>query len=145
MLKLTSIRSLAFLLTLLFTVCNANAGDLVLITQRDSDLDISSNHLKRLYFGKISSLPNGRKVTVLVYTKDDNQFQQFTRRYLGRTSQQLRSFWAKQLFTGRGSLPVRVDSPEEMIARVASSDEYVGYIAIEDLREPVKILELRSP
>lgn len=112
----------------------------MLITHRDSNLSVSADHLKRLYFGKISSLPNGRKVTVLVYADDDEQFQQFTRQHLRRTSQQLRSFWAKQLFTGRGNMPIHVNSLEEMLSLVASSEEYVGYIPIEALQESVRVL-----
>ncbi len=128
------------MLAILLGMGVASAEELVLITHRDSDLSVSADHLKRLYFGKISSLPNGRKVTVLVYARDDEQFQEFTRKYLRRTSQQLRSFWAKQLFTGRGNMPTHVESIEEMISLVSSSDEYVGYIPISFLPESVRVL-----
>lgn len=140
MLNNLSIKSSALLLSLLIMIGGASADELVLITHRDSTLSLSADHLKRLYFGKISSLPNGRKVTVLVYADNEEQFQTFTKKYLRRTSQQLRSFWAKQLFTGRGNMPIHVNSEEEMLNLISSSEEYVGYIPIEALQESVRLL-----
>lgn len=140
MIKLIKIVILTLTLQLLLFSSVTYADDLVLITQRNSNISISSDHLKRLYFGKIASLPNGRKVTAVVYAKDEEQFQRFTKMFLGRTSQQLRAFWAKQLFTGKGNLPIRVNSLEEMLERVSSSDEYIGYIPIELLHESVEVL-----
>lgn len=144
MLRLKTIRNLLLASALILCANQSLAEDLLLVTHSDSNISISRDHLKRLFFGKISSLPNGRKVTAVVFTKNELQFQQFTKKYLGRTSQQIRSFWAKQLFTGKGTLPVQVKSMQEMIELVSSSDEYIGYIPADALQAPLQVLDMNS-
>lgn len=97
----------------------------------------------RAAFGmSLQTWPDGRPLTVFVFRDDDAMHQQFCRKILGVLPYTLRRNWDRLLFSGAAQAPIAVNSPEEMLHRVASTPGAIGYIEKEWVNESVSIVEI---
>ena len=86
--------------------------------------------------------PDGRPLTVFVFRDDDTLHQQFCRKVLGVLPYTLRRNWDRLLFSGAAQAPIVVDSPQEMLHRVAATPGAIGYIEKEWVNESVSTVEI---
>lgn len=118
---------LAAVALLLFTpVATALAGDVVVIANQDVAASIDAGALKNIFLGK-STKVDGAKVSFAVL-EGGPAHEAFLSHHVGKSASQFTSFWRKQAFTGKGSLPTAFASPAEMVAWVAGTPGAVGYV-----------------
>lgn len=97
----------------------------------------------RAAFGMtLQAWPDGQPLTVFVFRDDDMLHQQFCRKVLGVLPYTLRRNWDRLLFSGAAQAPIAVDSPQEMLRRVASTPGAIGYIEKEWTNESVSIVQI---
>ena len=99
---------------------------------------LNEEQVRRIYMGKISQLPNGIHATPVIVQQSDEMHARFARTVLNRSTKQLRSYWAKRLFTGKSKPPLAVQSLREMKALVSSNEGYIGYLLLSDTDASVK-------
>ena len=56
---------------------------------------------------------------------------------------QLRSQWDRLVYSGTGQAPTKVNSVEEMLAKVANTPGAIGYLWRTDINENVSILQIK--
>lgn len=101
---------------------------------------LSQADVMRLFTGKIKALP-GAGPAVPVGLKDGSpEKHAFDSQILNKTSNQVRAFWAQQIFTGRGTPPREFDSPQALKAHVAAHPDAIGYLSPADVDAGVKTL-----
>ena len=72
--------------------------------------------------------------------KDGPSHEAFLKMYMGRTDDDLQTYYRALVFTGRGSMPKELDSDAEVVAYVARTRGAIGYVSAETSSEGVKIL-----
>ncbi len=123
----------------------ATAGHLVVIVHPSNPVPgLSENEVMRLWMGKTRSFP-GQSVAEPVSLRDgDGLRQRFETLILNKSPNQVRAYWAQQIFTGRGTPPKELSSPEDVRRFVASNPSAVGYLEPEMVDGSVKVaLEVR--
>lgn len=65
---------------------------------------------------------------------------EFYRRAAGRTLSQVRSDRSRRIFSGAGGPPIELDSPEEVLRRVARTPGAVGYVPRDLLDGSVRVI-----
>ena len=118
----------------------SNDDRVVVVTHPDNQNEITQKDLYRLYFGKLATLPNGQRLVPIVNNGDEDQLKLFASQVLQRSSQQLRSYWARQLFTGKGKPPVRVEDSTALKELIANNPEFVGYLWESEVDASVRVL-----
>lgn len=118
----------------------SNEDRVVVVTHPDNQNEITQKDLYRLYFGKLATLPNGQRLVPIVNNGDEDQLKLFASQVLQRSTQQLRSYWARQLFTGKGKPPVRVDDSTALKELIANNPEFVGYLWESEVDASVRVL-----
>lgn len=92
-------------------------------------------------FLQIRALPGGALMTPLDLPEGEPVRVQFVERVLGKNEQQLRSYWSRIIFTGKGQPPRSVNSAAEVVKMVASTPGFIGYVdAKEVVAGKVKVL-----
>lgn len=104
----------------------AETDSLVVVIHPQNAAFLTAQDVYRLYFGKVSSFPDGSVAVPVIHYNDKDQLQAFSANVLGRSTRQLRSYWARQLFTGKGKPPLEVESVEKMKTLITSNPNYVG-------------------
>lgn len=86
---------------------------------------------------------DGTKIRVFVLPDDDQLHQSFSKEKLNVFPYQLRSIWDRLVFSGTGQAPIKVNSTEEMLTKVASTPGAIGYLRRANINENVKVLEIK--
>lgn len=116
----------AMALLLFAPVASCLAGDVVVIANKDVAASIDAGALKNIFLGKTTRV-GGTKVTFAVL-EDGPAHEAFLSAHVGKSGSQFTSFWRKQAFTGKGSMPAAFASAAEMVAWVAGTPGAVGYV-----------------
>nr|WP_237440540.1 hypothetical protein [Alcanivorax sp. DP30] len=111
----------------------ALAGPVVVVSADSTIGTLSKSQVRQLFNGQLRrvsgvavkplDLPGGGA------TRDD-----FYRQVIGKSAEQMKSYWARMIFTGRGMPPREVSSERELGMLVISDPAFVGYL--EETRVP---------
>jgi len=116
----------------------ANDGKVIANSSVKEDV-ISAAELKSVFLEEKRSLADGIHVEP-VLEKDGPVHQWFLREYLGRTDDDLQTYYRVLVFTGRGSIPKNLGSDAEVVAYVARTKGAIGYVSATTSTEGVKTL-----
>lgn len=94
--------------------------------------------LLHIYEGKISRVEG--TAIVLTTHRSEAIHAAFVETYLGRTPQQVRNYWRKMVFSGRGRLPRSFATEAEVVRFVADTRGAIGYIARSTPHDGVKVV-----
>ena len=128
MIKLLSIAIIS-----LSSIVSAQAA--VVIIGAPSASEISAADAKQIFLGK------GSSALVPFELNESNAVRtEFHSKVTQKSDAQLKAFWSKQVFTGKGNPPATVGSAAAMKSTIASTPNAVGYIDEADLDDSVKVI-----
>ena len=78
-----------------------SADILVVVSEKSSIQNLDKHEVKRIFLNKTRFFSNGQKVQVVESGATDVK-NTFYSRVTQKSKSQLRSYWAKQIFTGKG-------------------------------------------
>jgi TonB family protein len=118
------------------------ASDFKLIANSSLKADtVSAEELKKIFLEESSSLSDGTHVEP-VLESDGPVHRAFLQQCLGRSSDDLQTYYRALVFTGRGSMPKELSSDAGVVAYVARTRGAIGYVSIATSTEGVKTLTL---
>ena len=106
----------------------AAAEELVIVTAQDNVEELRLEDVARIFLGKVTRYPSGEEVVPLDLDPADPSYAEFARKVLRKTPAQLKAYWAKRIFTGKGKPPRAIASSEELLELVSSDKRYLSYI-----------------
>ncbi|GGQ19612.1 phosphate ABC transporter substrate-binding protein [Shewanella litoralis] len=117
----------------LSAIVSANAA--VVVIGNTASGDMSASDAKKAFLGKGDS-------SVVVYELEEGNATRsaFHQAVTGKSDAQLKAFWSKQVFTGKGNPPATVPSAAAMKSAVASNPNAIGYIDEADVDATVKVI-----
>jgi len=59
---------------------------------------------------------------------------------LKKSASQLKAYWSKLLFTGKGTPPKEIGSDAEMVSLVASNPNMIGFVDAAAVNDSVKVV-----
>ena len=89
----------------LLFVLHAAMAEVVVSSPSFSADSLTSVQVKNIFLGKLTSLPDGTKVTVIEHKGGDAVKEEFYDKVVGKAPSQLKAYWAKIIFTGEGFPP----------------------------------------
>ncbi|QYJ87600.1 phosphate ABC transporter substrate-binding protein [Shewanella mesophila] len=97
--------------------------------------DISASEAKKAFLGKGAS-----SATVYELEEGNPARSEFHSKVTGKSDSQLKAFWSKQVFTGKGNPPATLSSASAMKSTIAANPNAIGYIDEADLDDTVKVI-----
>lgn len=88
---------------------------------------LNRNQLRAAYSLRMWVWPDGQPITLFVLEDSNELHREFCREVLGTYPYILRSVWDRVLFSGTGTVPIRVESLKEMEEQVMATPGAVGY------------------
>jgi ABC-type phosphate transport system substrate-binding protein len=132
-------KSLFFLLLSSSSVlCSAEVA--VIVSSNNSNANISAADISKVFLGKSKSFPDGSQAIAI--DQDDNRAarKEFNDKVLGKSSSQLKSYWSRLIFTGKGTPPKQVANDAAVKAAVAGNPAMIGYIDASTVDGTVKVV-----
>ena len=110
------------------------AAELVVVTSPDSAVSsLSETEVRQYFLGENRSL-DGQRVQLLDLPAGHPAREAFYRELTGRSLDQMRSHWARQVFTGGGQPPREASSIHDMKTRAATRGS-LGYLPADEVDE----------
>ena len=132
-------RFFSFLLLLLSVEI---AADIALVTHPENPLttlDIAD--ARRLFLKQTYVFPGGGRAQVATLGRHSELQLEFERNVLNMSSSQLKTYWAKYLFTGQNRPPREFNSEEEIKQWIAVTPGALGYLHVNQVDDSVKVLK----
>ncbi|MDP5211602.1 phosphate ABC transporter substrate-binding protein [Pseudoalteromonas tunicata] len=129
---------LLFFATILFFSAEAFT-DIAVIVHPTNNNVIEVSDLKNLYLGKKRTFPDGTPAITLSLQEGLESNSYFNQTVLEKSDSQLKAYWSKLIFTGKGT-PSKQVSQDELINLVASNPNTIGYIDSSVVTDSVKVV-----
>lgn len=91
--------------------------------------------------GKTKSFSNGRPIILISVSSSEPITDEFNSKVLGKSSSQVKAYWSKILFTGKGTPPQEMDSNNDIIAAISSNPDAIAFIDTSAVTSAVKVIE----
>lgn len=104
--------------------------------------EISSSRLSQILLKKKTTWPDGKRTFPVDLGGRSKVREALSRQIHGRSVASIKSFWQRQIFSGRSVPPPELDSDQEVLAFVQRQPGAVGYISSQTPFDGVKELFL---
>lgn len=120
----------------------ALAGPVVVVSASSSIASLTQGQVRQLFNGQLRKV-SGETVKPLDLPNGSDTRDSFYQQVTGKSAEQMKSYWARMIFTGRGMPPREVSSEREMGMLLGSDPGFVGYL--EETRVPSDLKVVYRP
>jgi ABC-type phosphate transport system substrate-binding protein len=130
-----------FLKNILFLVAMSPfvASAVTVIVHPSNNANLDKNSIKKIFLGKAKSFPGGGQAVAIDLSGGDARGE-FISKVVGKSESQLKAYWSKLIFTGKGQAPKAVSSDAEVIQLVSQNPNLIGYVSDAAVNDTVKII-----
>lgn len=137
--------SLTVILAALCLFVGGARAELVIIGHHGGPDTITPQQVKDIYLNRSSRLPDGQRVVAFQLPAGNSMRDEFNERITERNDAWLKSFWSRQVLTGKGHPPREVSSANSMKSVVSSTLGSIGYLDSTLVDDSVKVLLIPQP
>ena len=116
-----------------------NAQVAVIVNKSVNASSISKSNLLDIYSLTTKNWDNGNKIIVFDQ-KSDNEVKEKFYSFIGKSNSDLKKVWMRAQLTGEGFAPEALNSDQEVLNKVASTPNAIGYINKNSVSSSVKVL-----
>lgn len=109
------------------------------VSAKSAATTLSADQVAQIFAGKASAFADGRKTHLLDLPEGADRSMFYTKS-AGRDSAQMKAYWARIVFTGKGQPPTQVADADAVKKAVAADLNAVGYIDSDKVDSTVKVL-----
>jgi ABC-type phosphate transport system substrate-binding protein len=133
---------LSIALTLGMGRASVRADVVAVVSAKSTVTTLTKAQMTDIFLGKVSRFPNGAQAVPIDQPEGSVARDEFYAKFAGKSAAQIKAFWAKIIFTGRGQPPKEVVDSIEMKKRISESPTAIGYIEEKMLDDSVKVVLL---
>jgi ABC-type phosphate transport system substrate-binding protein len=123
-------------------VNSATADTVVVVSSESTITRLSSLQVTDIFLGKVTRFPGGAPAVPIDQAEGSPGREEFYVSYAGKSSAQIKSYWAKIIFTGRGQPPKAAANSIEVRKLLAANPQAIGYIERSAVDSTVRIVVL---
>lgn len=112
----------------------------VIIVHPGIKIDLSQQDVERIFLGKTKTFPGGATAVPVNRQEGEKIRVAFDHRILGKNESQMKSYWAKLIFTGKAVPLKQLSSDKEVMEFVARHPGAIGYVNTDSTDDSVIVL-----
>jgi ABC-type phosphate transport system substrate-binding protein len=128
----------ALLISMAASIAFADTSVIVSASNANSSLD--KNTVSKIFLGKTKSFPDGSQAVPVDQDEDSAARESFSSTILGKSDSQLKSYWSRLIFTGKGTPPKASGDDASVKALIAKNPNMIGYIDSSAVDASVKVV-----
>ncbi|PQO98713.1 phosphate ABC transporter substrate-binding protein [Massilia phosphatilytica] len=132
-------QALAGLALLSFTHA-ASAEVVVVVSAKNPTSSLTAEQASDLFLGEVATFPSGGQAVPVDQADGAHARDEFYTKAAGKTSAQLKAYWAKVIFTGRGKPPKAAADSATVKQLVADNPNMIGYMDRSAVDASVKVV-----
>lgn len=118
----------------------ASAETAVIVSNNNANTSIDGDVISRMFLGKTSKFPDGGQAVPIDQNDGTPARDAFNDSILGKNSSQLKAYWSRLIFTGKGTPPKQAGDDAAVKALVAANPNMIGYIDSSAVDDSVKVV-----
>ncbi|MCD8523317.1 MAG: phosphate ABC transporter substrate-binding protein [Saccharospirillaceae bacterium] len=126
--------------TTFFVTALANAEVAVIVSASNGNSALDQDTISRVFLGKTSNFPDGSQAIPVDQNEGAASREAFNDKVLGKSSSQLKAYWSRLIFTGKGTPPKESGSDTEIKDLVAKNPNLIGYVDASVVDGSVKVV-----
>jgi ABC-type phosphate transport system substrate-binding protein len=134
-----SISKIAIAMTF-FVTALANAEVAVIVSASNANSALDQDTISRVFLGKTSNFPDGSQAIPVDQNEGSASREAFNDKVLGKSSSQLKAYWSRLIFTGKGTPPKESGSDADIKNLVAKNPNLIGYVDSSVVDSSVKVV-----
>lgn len=115
-------------------------AEVAVIVHPSNAAAVDQAEITRLFTGRGTTFSGGAKATPFNLAESAATRADFDSKVLGKSSSQMKAFWSKLVFTGKGTPPKEMANDAAMKATVAADPTAIGYIDASAVDATVKVI-----
>jgi ABC-type phosphate transport system substrate-binding protein len=121
-------------------VGQGSADVVAVVSSTSAVTTLSKDQVTDIFLGKVSRFPNGTQAIPIDQADGSPTRDEFYATYTGKSPAQVKSHWAKIIFTGRGEPPKAAATNAAARQLIAANPQAIGYLERNAVDSSVKIL-----
>lgn len=115
-------------------------AQIVVIVNSANPNDISTGDIESIFLGKVSNFSDGSRAIPLNQDDGKSARDEFNNKVLNRNAAQVKAYWSKMIFTGKGQPPKEVGDDAATKAAVAKNPNAISYIRSSSVDGSVRVV-----
>jgi ABC-type phosphate transport system substrate-binding protein len=121
------------------------AQEVAVVSAKSSVTTLSKNQLADIFLGKTTRFPDGSQVVPIDQSEGTLARDEFYAWIAGKSAAQMKAYWSRIIFTGRGQPPKAAQSSGETKKLVAANPNSIGYIEAKLVDDTVRVVTVTQP
>ena len=110
------------------SIATLSFAEVEVIVHPSNSAALDKDSIQRIYLGKTRAFPGGGEAVAISLKEGSGPEGEFTKNVLGKSAKQLKAYWAKMVFTGKGTPPRQIDTAEEMVNLISANPNLIGFV-----------------
>ncbi len=119
---------------------SAQADVVVVVGAKSSVGALTDDQVGQIFLGKAATFPNGGQAVPVDQAEGAGPRNEFYTKVTGKDAAQVKSYWSKIIFTGKGQPPKEVPGNGDVKKLVADNPNMIGYIDKSAVDGSVKVV-----
>lgn len=133
------------LVALLLMLSPLASAELVIIVHPGGPDSITKQQVRNIYLNRSSQMPDGQRAVAFELPAGNSMRDEFNELITERSDAWLKSFWSRQVLTGKGQPPTEMSSASGMKSVVSSTLGAIGYLDSTLVDDSVKVALVPEP
>ncbi|REL28856.1 phosphate ABC transporter substrate-binding protein [Thalassotalea euphylliae] len=125
----------------LLAVSTTTFADVAVIVNPTNANGMSDSDIARAFLGKLKNFADGQTIKAVNGKANSNSRVEFEKKVLKKSPAQVKAYWSKRLFTGKGKPLQELDADAQVLSLVASTPNAIGYVDASSVNGSVKVLK----
>jgi len=122
----------------LLVASNAFA-EIAVVVHPSNSSNVTQDFVSSVYLGKTKSFEDGKQI-IPVNLSGTTMEEDFNKKVLGKSSSQMKAYWSKLVFTGKGTPPKDAKTDADVISLVSENPATIGYVDASSVTDKVKVV-----
>lgn len=112
----------------------------VIVSSNNHNDSLDKDNISRVFLGKTKNFPDGSQAVPVDQKAGSSARESFNTSVLGKSSSQLKAYWSRLIFTGKGTPPKESGDDLAVKKLVAENPNLIGYVNSETVDGSVKVV-----
>jgi hypothetical protein len=130
----------AMALAIAFGDGTSRADVVAVVSSKSAITVLSKSQIEDIFFGRVTHLPAGLQAVPLDQAEGSAAREEFYARVAGKSPAQMKAYWSRIIFTGRGQPPKEVANDIALRKRLAEDPTTIGYIDASLVNDSVRVV-----
>jgi hypothetical protein len=131
------------LIALVLNLANhsARADVVAIVSSKSAIITLSKSQTTDIFLGRVNRFPSGLPAMPIDQAEGSAAREEFYAKMAGKSAAQMKAYWSKIIFTGRGQPPKEVLNGVEVKKRILENPAAIGYIDANLVDDSVRVVQ----